>query len=102
MSAPVDKDLIDVTARLGAALKGVHGKLRASDAILLAGFARPSRMRTILVARAMQDLGWTRGRYRFNGHLESAFSRGSALEREYILDVEYEDEGQRVLKKKEP
>lgn len=102
MSAAVDQDLIDVTSRLRVSLDNAHGKLRAADALLLAGFARPSRLRTILVARAMLGLGWERGRYRFNGALKSAFARGSALEREIILDVERSDEDQLVVRRKEP
>ena len=95
-------DLIEVTSRLRVALDGVHGKLRATDAILLAGFERRTRLRAVIVARAMRDLGWDHGRCRFNGTLESAYSRGSSLEREIILDVGRGDDDRLVVTRKEP
>ena len=97
-----DQDLIEVTARLRVTLDGVHGKLRAADAILLAGFERRTRLRAVIVARAMRDLGWEQGRCRFNGTLESAYSRGSALEREVILDVARGDDDRLVVRRREP
>ena len=95
-------DLVEVTSRLRVALDGIHGKLRAADAILLAGFERRTRLRAVIVARAMRDLGWEQGRCRFNGMLESAYSRGSALEREVILDVARGDDDRLVVKRSEP
>ncbi len=49
----------------------------------------------------MRGLGWDHGRYRFNGTLESAYARGSSLEREVILDVESND-GRLVVRAKAP
>lgn len=89
-------------ARLLAALDGSSGKLRMTDALRLAGFARRTQLRSQIVARAMLKLGWDSGRYRFKGVLESAFARGSALEREIILDVEAGDDGKLVVRPKEP
>ena len=97
-----DRDVIEVTSRLRGALEGVHGKLRAADAILLAGFERRTRMRAVIVARAMRGLGWEQGRCRFNGSLEAAYSRGSSLEREVILDVARGDDDCLVVKRREP
>ena len=97
-----DRDLIDVTARLLAALDGAYGKLRAVDALRLAGFERRTDLRSRIVSRALLRLGWDGGRYRFNGVLETAFRRGTALEREIILDVERGDDGKLVVKAKEP
>jgi hypothetical protein len=97
-----DRDLIEVTARLRDVLDGVHGKLRAADAILLAGFERRTRLRAVIVARAMRDLGWEHGRCRFNGTLESAYARGSSLEREVILDVARGDDDRLVVNRSEP
>lgn len=96
-----DRDLSEVTGRLRVALDEMHGKLRAADAILLAGFERRTRLRAVIVARAMRDLGWEHGRCRFNGTLESAYWRGSALECEAILSVTRGDDGL-VVKRSEP
>ena len=92
--AALDLDDLEVTARLRNALGEVHGKLRVTDAITLAGFDRPSFYRKRLVSRAMRELGWDRGRLRFNGTLLYAYARGSHLEREVILDVERGDDDQ--------
>lgn len=92
-----DLDDLAVTARLRCALGGVQGKLRATDAIMLAGFDRPSFYRTRLVSRAMREIGWDRGRLRFNGVLLYSYARGSRLEREVVLDVERGDDGQLVV-----
>ena len=97
-----DDDLLVVTSRLRAALDGAHGKLRIVDALALAGFARPSNARAKLVAGAMRDLGWDRGRLRFDGALCYAYARGSQLEREVVLVVERSDDGQLVVKRREP
>jgi len=99
-----DDDLLAVTARLRAALDGVHGKLRVVDALALAGFLRPSYARAKLVAGAMRDLGWDRGRLRFDGTLCYAYARGSQLDREVILDVERsgDDPHQLIVKRREP
>ena len=97
-----DRDLSEVTSRLRGSLDGIHGKLRATDAILLAGFEKRTRLRAVLVARAMRDLGWEHGRCRFNGTLESAYWRGSALECEVILSVTRGDDDLLVVKRREP
>ena len=102
MEGPVDDDLAIVTARLRLILEGVRGKLRVVDALALAGFARPSNVRTKLVSQAMRSLGWDRGRLRFNGALSYAYARGSQLEREVVLDVQRGEDGQLVVKQREP
>ena len=84
-----------------ATLGNVRGKLRAADAVSLAGFDRRSWYRSQLVGRAMRDLGWERGRYRFGGGLHYAYAKGSRLERELVLDVERAADGV-VLKWREP
>ena len=96
MEGPVDDDLAIVTARLRLILEGVV------DALALAGFARPSNVRTKLVSQAMRSLGWDRGRLRFNGALSYAYARGSQLEREVVLDVQRGEDGQLVVKQREP
>jgi len=63
------------------------GKLRASDALELAGFTRPSFQRKRLVVQAMTDLGWERVRTRFQGVLRHGYARGSQLEREGVIEV---------------
>jgi hypothetical protein len=102
VDADADQDLITVRARLRAALEGAHGRLRATDAIRLAGFKRRTYLRALLVARSMRELGWDQARCRFNGTLETAYARGSGLEREIILDVERGTDGQLTVKAKEP
>ena len=97
-----DQDLIAVTARLRSVLAAARGKLRGVDALALAGFEERSPRRLILVGRAMRELGWKRGRYRFDGELLSAFAKGSFLEREVILDVAPGEGGQLVVKGRAP
>ena len=97
-----DDDLLAVTARLRASLDGAYGKLRVVDALALAGFPRPSYARAKLVAGAMRELGWDRGRLRFDGALFYAYARGSQLEREVVLDVERGENDQLVVKRREP
>ena len=46
-----------VVERLRAALDNTNGKLRALDALALAGFKSPSYQRQQLVARALRELG---------------------------------------------
>ncbi len=101
MDARAD-DFEVVAARLRAALGVSSGKLRASDALTLAGFDRPSYHRKQLVARALREMGWERGRFRFNGGLLYAYARGTQLEREVMLDVARSDDGQLVVKRREP
>lgn len=95
-------DLLAVTARLRSTLGDSCGKLRVADALALAGFDRPSFHRKRLVALALRDLGWDRERRRFDGELLYAYSRGSVLEREVILDVARGDDGSIVVKRREP
>lgn len=98
----VDDDLLVVTARLRSALADSLGKLRVSDALTLAGFDRPSFYRSQIIGRAMRDLGWSRGRYRFDGAVKYAYARGTRLQRESILEVEREADGQLVVRRREP
>jgi hypothetical protein len=91
-----------VMARLRAALADERGKLRASSALVLAGYDSPSYHRTQLVARALRELGWERGRCRFNGTLLYAYVRGTQLEREVMLDVERGDDDRLVVKRRQP
>ncbi len=100
--APGDDDLSMVTSRLRSSLEGVRGKLRVTDVWTLAGFAGPSNARAKLVAHAMRSLGWDRGRLRFDGALRYAYVRGSQLEREVVLDVQRGEDGQLIVKQREP
>lgn len=90
-----------VKEKLRASLGDARGKLRAVDALALAGFESPSYHRNQLVARALRELGWKRGRFRFNGGLLYAYARGTQLEREVMLDVERGDD-ELVVKRREP
>jgi hypothetical protein len=91
-----------VLERLRAALADALGKLRVSDALALAGFDRPSFYRSQVVGRAMRALGWSRGRYRFDGVVKYAYARGTRLERESILEVQRGADGQLVVRRREP
>lgn len=102
MAVSIDRDLAKVTSRLGGFLLDERGKLRVSDAIVLAGFSRRSQQRMKLVGRAMRKLGWERGRYRFDGALQYAYARGSYLEREVVLEVVAGKRGRLVVKRREP
>lgn len=96
------KDPFDmIMERLRTALDGVSGKLRSSDALALAGFKSPSYQRQQLVARALRELGWERGRYRHNGVMVYAYARGNELDREVMLDVEHGDDGRLVVRRRE-
>jgi len=97
-----DDVFAEILGRLRVALDGVRGKLRATDALALAGFSSPSYRRTQLVARALRELGWERGRYRFNGNLHYAYARGTQLDREALLDVERGRNGRLVVRRREP
>jgi hypothetical protein len=96
------EDLLAATARLRSALAGVYGKIRDADALVLAGFERPSFARRKLVAAVMRDLGWDRVRLRFDGVLSYAYARGSQLEREATLYVEFESDEHPGVKRREP
>lgn len=95
-------DLQQVAARLRTVLSDTCGKLRVSDALVLAGFDRPSFYRSQIIARAMRELGWTRGRFRFDGVVKYAYARGTRLQREGILEVERGEDGQLVVRRREP
>lgn len=102
MVALADRDLAVVTERLRSVLADANGKLRVDDALALAGFPRRSQQRLSIVGRAMRQLGWERGRYRFDGALQYAYARGSYLEREAILEVAIGKRGRLFVKRREP
>jgi hypothetical protein len=91
-----------VLKRLQIALGDSYGKLRSTDALALAGFKSPSYRRKLIVARALRELGWERGRFRFNGGMLYAYARGTQLEREVMLDVERGGDDRIVVKRREP
>lgn len=91
-----------VRKKLRDSLGDECGKLRKSDALALAGFDHASYHRKQLVASALRELGWERGRYRFHGSLLYAYARGTQLEREAMLDVERGDDDRLVVKRREP
>jgi hypothetical protein len=102
VTASAEQDLVDVTSRLRGALDGASGKIRVTDALVLAGFEQRSRNRASLVARAMHQLGWERRRCYFDGQLAYAYARGSYLEREFVLEVERDADGRPVVRRREP
>ena len=96
-----DEDLARVLKRLRAALNGITGKLRASDALTLAGFTSPSYHRRLVVSRALRELDFEYGRHRINGKMIYAYTRGTPLEREAMIVVERGADGSPVAKRKE-
>ena len=96
-----DEDMARVLKRLRASIGEACGKLRASDALTLAGFSSPSYHRRLVVSRALRDLGFERGRHRVNGKMLYAYARGTPLEREAMLVVERSSDGKPVVKRKE-
>lgn len=98
----VGEDLLVVAERLRTVLADSRGKLRVADALALAGFDRPSFYRSQIVGRAMRELGWSRGRYRFDGVVKYAYARGTQLQRESVLEVERGADGQLIVRRREP
>ena len=96
-----DEDLARVLKRLRAALNGITGKLRASDALTLAGFTSPSYHRRLVVSRALRELDFEYGRHRINGKMIYAYTRGTPLECEAMIVVERTSDGSPVAKRKE-
>ena len=93
---------LEVLSRLRLALATARGKIRVSDAQVLAGLDRKSHYGSRLIARALRHLGWQRSRYRFDGKVAYAYAKGTRLQRETILEVASGDEGQLVVKRREP
>jgi hypothetical protein len=83
-----DQDLVAVYEQLATATGDLRGCLRVTDALLLAGFDRPTPYRRRLITQAFRKLGWERARYRFDGVLTYVYARGTRLERETLLYVE--------------
>jgi hypothetical protein len=96
-----DSDSLVAANRLRSALSDSRGRLSVTSALTLAGFDRPSFLRSRIVSSTMRELGWDRGRYRFDGSLLYGYARGTSLEREVILDVERTSDGSVVVKKRE-
>ena len=95
-------DFLEVLSRLRRALGDARGKIRVTDANVLAGLGTKSHYRSRLIARALRHLGWQRGRFRFAGALAYAYAKGTRLQRETILDVEPGADGQCVVSRREP
>jgi hypothetical protein len=77
------------------------GKLRASDALTLAGFSSPSYHRRQVVSKALREMGFERGRYKVNGTMLYAYASGTPLEREAMLVVVKAADGKPIVKRKE-
>ena len=88
-SAFSDDPIDDVLQR---ALGSRTGKLRVSDAFLICGIetGRATQDQIARFGRAIRELGWERKRRRFEDHLEYAYVKGNAAEREVQLIVEYD------------
>lgn len=93
---------LEVLSRLRHALGDARGKLRVSDAQVLAGLDRKSHYGSRLTARALRHLGWERSRYRFDGKVAYAYAKGTRLQRETILEVTSGEAGQLVVKRRDP
>ncbi len=97
-AAADDADYQLVLSRLRNLLGDAHGKIRVSDVQRLVD-KRRSYYRGRLIARAMRQLGWERGRYRFDGVPLYAYARGTHLQREVVLEVGRDDLGFVVRRK---
>ena len=95
-------DLLVMVTRLRRALGDARGKLRVSDAHVLGGLERQSYYQTHLIAHALRHLGWERGRYRFDGTVRYAYVKGTRLQRENILEITRGEDGQFVVKRRDP
>lgn len=93
---------LEVLSRLRHALDGARGKLRVSDAQILAGLDRKSYYGSRLIARALRHLGWQRGRCRFEGKVAYAYAKGTRIQRETTLELVRGSGGQFVVKRREP
>jgi hypothetical protein len=92
---------LEVLSRLRQALGDARGKIRVSDAQLLAGLDRKSHYASRLIARALRHLGWQRRRFRFDGEHAYGYAKGTRLQRETVLEVASGDDGQLVVKRRE-
>lgn len=84
-----DDPLVDVLHR---ALGNKTGKLRVSDAYLICGIEAGKVNQDLIerFGRAIRELGWERGRRRFNGLLQYVYVKGNLVERDVDLLVEYD------------
>jgi hypothetical protein len=84
-----DDPLVDILHR---ALGNRTGKLKVSDAYLIAGIegGKASQDQIFRFGRAIRELGWERKRRRFDGKLDYAYVKGTDTEREVELIVEYD------------
>lgn len=98
----LELDVRDAVKRLQDVLDGSCGKLRVVDAMVLAGYDRPSYWRGRVVASAMRQLGWQQCRCRFDGVLQGAYARGTAVQRETILEVSRRDDGSCTVTRRDP
>jgi hypothetical protein len=85
-----------------SSLGDLRGKIRVDDVIFLAGFDGRTPRRSRLVGHVMRQLGWKHESLRFGGSLEYAYVRGSVLEREVILEIETDADGQFAVQRREP
>lgn len=87
-------DFLAMWTRLRDVLGAVRGKITVADVQVLAGIEHPNDSNVRLVARAMHQLGWERGRCRFSGVRRYAYLRGSEDQRCQILELERREDGQ--------
>lgn len=95
-------DLLVMVTRLRHALGDARGKLRVTDAHVLGGLKRQSYYQMHLIAHALRHLGWERGRYRFDGTVKYAYAKGTRLQRENILELACSEDGQYVVRRRDP
>lgn len=84
-----DDPMVDVLYR---ALGNRTGKLRVSDAFLICGLeaGKVNQDQIERFGRAIRELGWERKRRRYDGKLDYAYVKGTDVEREVDLLVEYD------------
>lgn len=90
-----DDPLVDT---LHQALANRTGKLRISDAYLICDIepGKATLEQISRFSRAIRELGWERQRRRFNGTLQYAYARGTAVEREVELVVHHDPDSRTV------
>jgi hypothetical protein len=89
----------EVVTRLRSALSDTRGKLPIPDAQTLAGFTGQSNYGTTVVGQAMNHLGWTRRRCRLKGQLKYAYTKGTPIQRETIIEIERSENGHVIVKR---
>ena len=93
----------DYRDQLHQALGNQTGTICAADAFLICGLeaSKAGQSQLQFFGQAIRGLGWERTRRRFDGELMYAYVKGTVLEREVRLAVEYDRHTRGVCVKRE-